>query len=362
MKEFFNSLHYKKTYTNKEKALLIALKPFSLAYLGIIKTRNFLYNKGILKTTYLPAYTISIGNLTTGGTGKTPITAKIANYIKNNLNKEVSILSRGYGGDLSTSKINIISDGKNIFHSADMAGDEPYWFATNTKEIPIITGKNRIKSGSTAVEKFNSEIIVLDDGFQHLKLGRHLNILVIDCHKWFGNDNLLPQGPLREPLEQIKRADKIILMNKLPLTFETERTINKYKEIFEEKYQKPVFICNMKPFRIYDIQDFNTPVDIQKIGAFTAIAQPEYFFKTLENTNAQLMYTKTFADHYLYTKENIENLIAEALKNGAEALITTEKDAVKVCGILKEINIKIPVFTLKMHIDLDVENLLKELK
>lgn len=160
----------------------------------------------------MDAFVISVGNMTTGGVGKTPVVAEIAKYLINN-GEKVAIVSRGYGGKLDNKNINVISDGKEIFYDTKMSGDEPYWLATNTKAI-VLTCKNRFKASKFATEKFGVTKIILDDGFQHRKLYRDLDIVLMDSEKGLGREKLLPAGPLREGLEAFKRINKFVIVSK----------------------------------------------------------------------------------------------------------------------------------------------------
>ncbi|EKE02942.1 MAG: hypothetical protein ACD_20C00302G0003 [uncultured bacterium] len=358
MKKYLNKIHYSESLNPQQKAIKGLLSVLSLGYQIGSVTRNLLYSKNILKKTKLPAYVISIGNLTTGGTGKTPLTIEIANYIKNHLNKNVAILSHGYGGQLSTKEINIISDGENIYHTPHLAGDEPYLMATKLNNIPVITGKSRIKSGQYAINNFNAEVLILDDGFQHIKLERDLNILVIDSNKKFGNSLLLPAGPLRESLHEIKRADKVIIVNKKPYDANAASSCEQIKRHIEAKYNKPAYICKFKNGEIFNIKTseiLNHPV---KAYAITGIAQPEFFFSYLKEQNLDLVISKEFTDHHLYTKEDLKSIYTEAKKNSAEVIITTEKDAVKLTSIINEIEHDIPIFALKLDIEINLDNLI----
>jgi len=329
MKTFFAKLHY-----SKISPLSLLLWPFSCIYGLIVFHRNYLYDKNILKTAKLPAYVVSIGNLTTGGTGKTPITGEIANYYLKK-GKKVGIISRGYGGKLNIKNTNIISDGEKIYYNAEMAGDEPYWTAKNSPGTIVITGKNRVTSGKLAIERFGVEVLLLDDGFQHRKLGRDLDIVLVDSKKKGGNGFLLPAGPLREPEKNIKRAHKVILVNKYP-----------YNEVPEHKN---AYICRLTP---------EIPEGITTAAAFSGIAQPDMFFKALESNNIRLISKKVFPDHHQYTKKDVQNLLNQAEADGVEAIITTEKDMVKIEPLLAETAAPIPVFALKLKVELDTEGLL----
>lgn len=361
MKTYFSRLHYDKSPGILNRLVILLLLPVSVFYSLVVGFRNFLYDKGLIKIKKLPVFVISVGNLTTGGTGKTPITAKIAEYLNLDFKKNIAVISRGYGGKLDINSSNIISDGKEIFFNAEKAGDEPFWIAKNSENTIVITGKNRFKSGKLAIENFNSEIILLDDGFQHRKLVRDLDILLIDCDKAFGNGFLLPAGPLRESVSQLKRADKVIIVNKSPcLTFYEEK-VNSLKRILKEKYRKESYICEFTPEEIYDISTQKPVANIKKAIAFSGIAQPESFFSFLRGMHIELAAQKAFSDHYMYKPQDIQQLFHEARTLGADALITTEKDSVKIQAILEKLKIQIPVCALKLKANLDVNELLQDI-
>lgn len=347
MKKFISKIHYKKDLTHIEKVVMFLLKIISIPYFIGSEMKNYLYKKGILKEYDLGSYVISVGNLTTGGTGKTPITAEIANYLTSK-EKKVCIVSRGYKGRLNNKKPNLISDGKTIFFDAKMAGDEPYWLSQNCKNTAVVTCSRRKLGIEFAKKKLGSEIFILDDGFQHRKVKRNLNILVIDGDKKFGNELILPAGPLREPITEIHRADKIIIVNKNP----NAKGLKGYKRVLEKALQKPVFICNMKLSLPYDIKTGEL-FNYERVLAFCAIGQPEQFFNLLTvNTAGQMAY----ADHHCYSEKDLEYLKECANSVGAKALITTEKDAVKIKS-LKNFN-SIKIYTTKLIPDLAVEEVL----
>ncbi|HSA06238.1 MAG TPA: tetraacyldisaccharide 4'-kinase [Candidatus Gastranaerophilales bacterium] len=356
MKTYFSGIHYGKNLKIRDKLALIFLIPASYLYGFIIYIRNFLYDIKLIKSAKLPAYMISIGNLTTGGTGKTPITS----FIANNIAVKTAVISRGYGGKLSNKNTNIISDGEKLFCSAEFAGDEPFWIAENSKGTVVITGKNRIKSAQYAIKNFNSQVLILDDGFQHRKLHRDLNILLIDSEKMFGNNFLLPAGPLREPLNQIKRADKVIIVNKNPYIKGSEEKIKKLQEVLKNKYSKESFICEFRTEKIYNIMTGQAIEQINKAAAFSGIAQPESFFSILEEKNINILQKKVFSDHYLYKIEDIKSLIEDAANLGADAIITTEKDSVKIRDLIKHAQIKMPVCALQLQVNIDIKSILGE--
>ena len=288
-----------------------------------------------------------MGNLTTGGTGKTPVTAEIANYLKTQGNK-VCIVSRGYKGKLNNKMPNLISDGTTVFYDASFAGDEPYWLSQNCKGVVVVTCSNRKKGIEFAKNNFGCTHFILDDGFQHQKVKRNLNILIIDGEKKFGNELILPAGPLREPITEIYRADKIIIVNKKS----SIRGLNGYKRVLERALNLPVFICNMKLAHPYNIHT-NEPYNFERVLAFCAIGQPEQFFNLITfNTVDQ----KYFEDHHRYNEKDLEFLFDRAKKLGASALVTTEKDAVKIKELKNSKNFKI--YAAKLLPDLDIKEIL----
>ena len=343
MKVYLTKFHYKKKYKFADYPVYILLLLPSFVYQCISEVRNFLYKRNILKSYKPDIYTISVGNLSTGGTGKTPITAEIANYLSKK-GKKVSILSRGYGGKLSNKNVNIISDGIEIKYNAEYSGDEPFWLAQNCPGTVVLTCSSRVKAANYAKEIMNADIAILDDGYQHQKLKRDLNLLVVDSEKKFSNEHVLPLGALREPMCEIKRADKIIVVNK---NF-NDPIAKQYAEELKNKYNKPVFLCNMIPDRIYNIETEEIFAQNTEMFAFCAIGQPEQFYNFLPQY--LIKGTKNFPDHHIYKQEDID-LLAQKSK----IFVTTEKDAVK----LKNLKLKdITIYALKLKPELDIEGLL----
>ncbi len=347
MKEYISKLHYEKNLNRFDKLVLLGLKIISIPYFIGSALRNYLYKKNILKSYDSNSYVISVGNLTTGGTGKTPLTAEIANYLQSRGDK-VCIISRGYKGKLDNKNPNLISDGENIFYEASLAGDEPYWLAKNCKGVAIVTCSSRKKGIIFAKEHFGCNKFILDDGFQHRKVKRGLNILVIDGEKKFGNELILPAGPLREPITEIYRADKIIIVNKKL----NARGLKGYKRVLERALNMPVYLCNMKLDKPYDIQNVE-PFNYERVFAFCAIGQPEQFFNLI---NFNCVGYKAFEDHHCYNEKDLETLFSEAQRLGASALITTEKDAVKIKELKNSKNFRI--FAVKLLPDLDMQEVL----
>lgn len=302
-------------YDKNAKGVLFNVLKFSSLFYGIGSgLKNKLYDKGILKPHKVDAFVISVGNLTTGGVGKTPVVAEIAKYIMEK-GEKTAIISRGYGGKLSNKNINVISDGKTTFYEAEMAGDEPFWLAQNTKAV-VITSKNRVKASEFAIKNYGVTKIILDDGFQHRKLHRDLDIVLMDSEKGFGNENLLPAGPLREGTEAFSRIDKLVIVSK-----NTDHSrAEKLAKIMGKKLKLKTLVAKAEPDIVYNIKTGEELLKGTKAYAICAIGQPEQFYAFLKDYD--IVSTITFDDHHRYTEEEISKI------NGD--IITTEKDAVKL--------------------------------
>ena len=303
---------------------LITMMPFSFAYGAIVALRNQLYDRGILKQVKLPCPVISIGNITAGGTGKTPMTVLTANGLKAR-GFRPAVLSRGYGGCLTTSG-NIVSDGASTLLSPEEAGDEPVLIAAAVPGIPVLTGADRCVSGKLGIEIFGANVLVLDDAFQHRRLFSDVNIVLLDEDRPFGNGRLLPAGPLRELPAALNRADVIVK------TGISRGEKERKKPALPDGI--PVFRARYQPLEIIqgDDNQMLPPCVLQgkKIYAFTGIAAPEKFRNTLEELGAKIIKFLAFPDHYFYKQADVEAINGEAKALHAEMLITTEKDGVKL--------------------------------
>lgn len=354
MKLFLSKLHYEKNPNILKKILIGALSLCSLPYAAVSSVRNFLYDKKILKSYDFGqnVRVIAVGNLTTGGVGKTPFTAEIANYYIKNCRK-VAILSRGYGGKLPNKDVNVISDGKIINFTAQEAGDEPFWLATNCPSAVVLTCSSRVKAAQKAVNDFNCDILIADDAFQHRKLERNVNLVLVDSINKFGNEHLLPAGPLRESFSGVKRASAIVVTNK---TNQIENSL-KYCDELKKKFNKPVFLCKMTPARAFDIQSNEPLYQGAGVIAFCAIGQPKEFFDFVME-DFYMNSAIEFPDHHSYTLEDVEQLIQTAKNNGVNFLVTTEKDAVKIKDIFEKLQTDIKIFALKLKACADIEDIL----
>lgn len=327
-------------YTKEPKGLLFSLLKFCSIFYGIGSGfKNLLYDKNIIKPKKVDAFVISVGNFTTGGVGKTPVVAEIAKYFVEK-GERVAIISRGYGGKLNNKKVHVISDGINLYYKADMAGDEPYWLAVNLNMCAVLTCSNRYKAAEYAIKELGITKIILDDGFQHRKLARDLDIVLVDSEKMFGNENLLPAGPLREGMEGFKRVSELVIVSK-----NVDHTrAEKIAKIMQKKQGIKATVCKVEPDYAYNIISGEHLQNGAEIIALSAIGQPEQFYKFLEK-DYKIKEKITFDDHHQYTKDDIANIDG--------TIVTTEKDAVKL-ALLNKNNI----YALKLKTVLDVEGLI----
>lgn len=326
-------------YTREPEGFLFEfLKLLSYFYGFGSRLKNFCYDKKILRPKKVNAYVISVGNMTTGGVGKTPVVSEIAKYLIQQGNK-VAIVSRGYGGKLDNKNVNMISDGQSIYFDAVDAGDEPFWLAQHTPGAYVFTCKNRYAASKQAVEKFGIDTIILDDGFQHRKLFRNLDIVLMDSVKGFGNENLLPAGPLREGAEALERIDKLVVVSKST----KHDWALKMAKIMRKRLKLPTLVCYTEPDYVYNIKSGQLLTEGMDITAMSAIGQPQQFYDFLSGYN--ITKTVTFDDHHQYTPTDILDITGN--------IITTEKDAVKLERFDRD-----NIFALKLKTVIDVEELL----
>ena len=312
-----------------------------LFHLAVI-TRRSLYNFRILRDSTLGVQVIAIGNLTVGGTGKTPVVEKFARELRDQ-GRNVAILSRGYRSKPvpvhrwifnklffrdDTTPPRVVSDGKSLLLDSEMAGDEPYMLASNLKDVVVLVDKDRVKSGRYAIEKFGCDTLLLDDGFQYWKLrGRRQDIVLIDRQQPFGNERLLPRGTLREPPSHLARASTIFITKSDGDTGDLRRRITQVNP------NAGIIECIHHPLYLEDVftgQRIGIQIlQARKVASLSGIAQPESFEESLVNIGAELVYAKRFADHHRFSQQEIINVINRGKKRQAEMIITTQKDAVR---------------------------------
>jgi len=296
----------------------------SALYRAGVRLRLWAYEARLVGKRSLPGFVLSVGNLTAGGTGKTPAVVMLARWAQSQ-GYRVAVLSRGYGGSYR-SKVLEVSDGERIKAEAGEAGDEPYLLAKNLHGVPIALSKRRILAGRYVREKFGSDFFILDDGFQHLELKRDLNLLLMDAGNPFGGGHLLPRGSLREPLDQLARADAFLLTR-----FKGDAPGEETRAYLQKKFPEiPVFCSDHLPDKVvvpytqelYD-PDFLKGKDVL---AFAGIARPELFQETLEGLGTKVVHFQRFRDHHRYSEREILGLLRLKERLGAQYMVTTEKD------------------------------------
>jgi len=293
----------------------------------MVAGRNRLYDKKIFTPQRLACPVISVGNITVGGTGKTPCVTMLVRLLQD-LGFRPAVVSRGYGGK-SPGRVKVISDGRKIFFDAATSGDEPLLLGRSLPGVPVITGARRSEAGRFAVAKFGANIIVCDDAFQHRKIARDVDIVLLDGQKPFGNGKLLPAGPLREPPSALKRADCFIITRTNSSGFYAA-TIDDVAR----KNRKKVFLSRHLVRDVLKADDASvfppTVVQGKSVCAFCGIARPETFKQTLLEAGANIVSFDPFPDHYRYGIRDIEELENKFMALKADFLLTTEKDAVRL--------------------------------
>jgi tetraacyldisaccharide 4'-kinase len=335
----------------------LALTPFSSLYGAAMKARRALYGSGRLRVHELGAPVISVGNLTLGGTGKTPLVEWIAGDLAK-AGMRVCILTRGYGRTNPTT-LTIVSDGKEILADAAAAGDEPLLLAENLKgQAAVISDPDRVAAADWALKNLQAEVFVLDDGFQHLRVARNLNILTIDATNPWGNGKLLPAGILRESPAELTRADCVVITR----ADDPNSTEGLRREIAKQSKQVPIFSSRMKLAGLRPIHPGKTlvsPEEIKasRIAAFCGLGNPESFFSLLRRNGYQLVHTKVFRDHYRYEQTDVDDLERAVITHGAQLLLTTAKDEVK----LRSLGFQLPCYSADIAIEIEDEDKLRAL-
>jgi tetraacyldisaccharide 4'-kinase len=333
----------------------------SLIYERIVQLRLWLYRKRVFRERALGCLVISIGNLTVGGTGKTPIVEKFARALQGG-GRRVAILSRGYKSVPRPSKRGllarlrntnadpprIVSDGQSLLLDSLTAGDEPYMLAQNLKNVVVLVDKDRVKSGLFAIERMNADTLLLDDGLQYLHLKHRLDIVLIDRQAPFGNEFLLPRGTLREPPRNLRRASYVFITKS---TGESNdqlvkriRRYNRTAEIIECAHQ-PLHLQNVTTDEIVSLDKLSGAF----IGSICGIAAPDSFEGGLKELGAKIEIAKRYIDHHRYTEAELRSFINRCIRRDLEMIVTTEKDAVRFPLLGKT---EVPIFFLRVEIEI----------
>ena len=321
-----------------------------------VRLKLAMYDMGIKKKEKLDCCVISIGNITVGGTGKTPTAQKMADLIKR-MGYRVVILNRGYRSHWDK-EIGVVSDGNKIFMTAYEAGDEAYLMAKTLPGIPVVIGKNRAVTGKYAVEKLNAEVIIMDDGYQHWHLERDLDVVLVDTLNMFGNGCVLPRGMLREPLENLNRGDLFLLTKTDQSSVLSRMQLRKTIERYNAK--APVVESVHHPKNFVEIADWykgitQNHMDLSELEGkdvmvFSAIGNPSSFEQTLSSIGLNIKEAVRYPDHHDYGMLEMQYILERASSHKAVAMITTSKDAVKIPTEFIYSSREIPLYILNMDI------------
>lgn len=342
------------------------LQALSAVFSALTQARLWLYRNRILHDQPLGCLVVVVGNLTVGGTGKTPVVEKFARALRDR-GRRVAILSRGYKSKTpplwrrgwnwlthaSAPPPRVVSDGRTVLLDSEEAGDEPFMLARNLPGVVVLVDKDRVKAGTYAIKRFGCDTLVLDDGFQYLPLKGSLNLLLVDKTNPFGNGHLLPRGILREPIKHLRRANYIFL------TKSDGRRDPEIEALFaRHNPAADVIECAHRPQYLHR---FGVPVDSveqrqplsflrgRRVGAFCGIAAPESFESFLRDLGADVRFSRRFLDHYRFGPEDLESVFDEAREKQVECIVTTEKDSVRLAADLRP---PVPLYHLRLEIEI----------
>lgn len=353
---FIDMVHSKEVHGIFQNIFMGVLYIFSLVYEQLVNIKLLAYKLGISGKEKLNCYVISLGNITVGGTGKTPTAQRLARDIRD-MGYKVVILNRGYRAKWH-GEIGIVSDGTELHMTAADAGDEAYMLAKHLPNVPVLIGAERSVTGQYAIEHFGAEVAILDDGYQHWQLERDMDILLVDAVSIFGNGHLLPRGTLRESMSHISRAD-VCLITKVDQAEVgageyIRDTVHKYNadaKIVESIHQPRCFIPLADWFKdlTQDGVDVKN-ISGKKVMAVSAIGNPASFERTLRDLGAEIIESLRYPDHHEYTMSEMQDVLQQAEALGAEFIVMTEKDAVKIPEEVAKANWSIPVFVICVEV------------
>lgn len=349
-------------YGRRAAALRWVLLNLSHVYRGIVALRLSLYRGRLFRSSELGCPVISVGNLTVGGTGKTPVVELIAKELASR-GRNVAILSRGYKSvpkpllvriwdkfvrrrDIFLPRI--VSDGQSLLLDSRTAGDEPFMLANNLRGVVVIVDKDRVKSGQYAVEHFGTNVLVLDDGLQYLRLQHRYEVVLVDSSAPFGNEFILPRGTLREPPAHLERATHILL---------TKCGGGNYSELIARLRQHnrsaEIIECAHRPRHVRDMLTGEVKplafLNGLRVGSLCGIAAPDSFEGALRALGAEVELSKIYTDHHRYSSREIENFVRRCAKRSLDAILTTEKDAVRIPRVLDP---DVPIYYLRVEIEI----------
>ncbi|MBR1843963.1 MAG: tetraacyldisaccharide 4'-kinase [Opitutales bacterium] len=362
VEEYVRELLYHPPKDKKAACVAFVFRALSIVFGGIVFSREKLYKNRLLKDHPLGCRVIVVGNLTVGGTGKTPVVEKLARLLQNR-GRKVAILSRGYKSKAEPwwkkswhwlihadpCPPKVVSDGVRCLLPYETAGYEPLLLAKNLPGVCVVVDKDRVKAGQYAIEKFGCDLLLLDDGFQYFRLKGASYIVLIDATNPFGNGHILPRGILREPMNRLRRAQFIVFTKSDRVAAADLKNLEQRVRCHNEK--APIFFCKHVPKYLQAVNGIErlelSSLNGQKVAALSGIASPRSFEQSLEDNGAQVVYMKHFLDHHGYSEGDLIEFFAEAKHVGVECVITTEKDAVRI----SETSFELPFYFLRMEIE-----------
>lgn len=296
----------------------------SLVYRSGVGLRNLLYDAGILRSHRMPCAVISVGNIMVGGTGKTPMVIMLADMLQG-CGFRPAVLSRGYGGKRRGARhAGVVSDGHQVLMGPEEAGDEPVLIAQRLPTVPVIVARNRSRAGRLAVDRFDADVLILDDGFQHRQVARDIDLVLLDARKPFGNGFMLPRGGMREPHRALRRADAVIMTS----TGETD------DQPPAEIPRVPVFRGKRRPVDLVGGREKDpSPLAClagKRVCAFSGIARPDSFRRILGPLCGEVASFLPFPDHHVYAAGDVEQIRRASSDCGAQVVVTTEKDGTRL--------------------------------
>ncbi|MDR2735807.1 MAG: tetraacyldisaccharide 4'-kinase [Puniceicoccales bacterium] len=359
--EFLSDVLYGRRTDHKSKLFISVLLPLSYLFTIIVKIRKVMYKNKILTSFSLGCPVIVIGNLTVGGTGKTPVTEMLAKKLLKE-GRKVAIISRGYKSkkDPLIKRFfrwmthrqppppKVVSNGATLLLCSEKAGDEPFMLARNLPGIPVIVDKDRVKAGNYAIKTFGADVLLLDDGFQYFRLSTNMQWLLIDRTNPFGNGKLLPCGILREPISHISRASCVVVTKSDDRAdVKLEQTIRKHNR------NAKIIYCRHTPKHLVSLGDNSIKplryLKAKRVAVFSGIAMPDSFENFIKTIGGHVVYKRRFLDHHRFLIGELERMDENASYVSADVIVTTEKDSVR---LEKDFKFSLPAYYLRVEIEL----------
>jgi len=330
MKTYIADLMY-----GRKRSLILGpiLAALSLVYRSAWHLRKAWYRLPWPGTKKLPCTVISVGNITLGGTGKTPTVIAIAGLLLRKGKRPV-VVSRGYGRQ-DESRISFVSDGQIVQHDPVTNGDEPVLIACRLAGVPVVVGADRYAASLAGLRQFHADVVVLDDGFQHIRLQRTLDLVLVDAAEPFGSGKLFPAGILREPLSALKRAHAVLITRA-----DRCHDLSSLKETLRKYTTAPIFTASHVPLDLVNIATNETrplsSLSRTPVFAFSGIARPASFLCLLESLGAVVKSSSAYPDHHAYDKNDLADIFQRAADEQVDMIVTTEKDGVRLHSLRPE--------------------------